>query len=685
MKWLETHEESRDSQLSRGVLLFVVFGRKTMRTGLVKCVILFAFSCVAGNTARSQERVDAAKLLSLDSLLNIKISTASRSLQTVSEAPASVTIVTAEDIDRYGYRTLDEVLTTLKGFYRSYDRNYMYAGVRGFSRPTDYNDRLLLLLNGHVMNDNFYGSAPIGTDFPFPFESIDRIEVVRGPGSALYGTGGMFAVINIVTKPGSRIDGLRLSAETGSFGRMKGSLLAGTQWDNGLDAAFSASWANVKSQDLYFEQFDDPATNHGIARGVDWDRYYSIFGDVRYHDFSLKGFYSSRNKGVPTASFGTLFNDERSHTVDGNALAELKYEREINPDKAIIVKASYFNYRYEGEYPYSANSYDKTDADVLEGDLQFRWDLMPNNQLIIGAEFRHNTTASYRYWDMNTTYFDSDYPYDVLSFYIQDEFQVRENLLLTLGLRHDKSSISGTSTTPRAAVVYNPFKSSTLKMLYGEGFRAPNLYEAHYFDPISGFKSNPALRPEKVRTLEAVWEQRMGSEFFASISLYRYFMDDLIDTWIDPADSLTQFQNISRVDAFGAELDFEARLHSGVTGYANYTFQDARDSETDQQLSNMPAHLVHLGFGCSLSGSFEVAVEMQYETGRKTVYGTTTDPFLITNMNLTAHHFLGNLTASFSIRNLFNTSYSNPGGFEHKQPSIPQDGRNFLVKFDYFF
>ncbi len=656
-----------------------------METSTVKHVALLFLSCLVGNTARCQDRPDEAKVLSLDSLLNIKISTAARSLQTVAEAPASVTIVSAEDIDRYGYRTLDDVLTTLKGFYRSYDRNYAYAGARGFSRPTDYNDRLLLLLNGHVMNDNFFGSASIGTDFPLAFETIDRIEIVRGPGSALYGTGAMFAVINIITKSGRHIGGLNAAVEWGTDRRIKGTILAGDQWENGLEAVLSATWTDVKGRNLYYGEFNSPQTNYGVARDVDWDKHYSIFGDVRLSGFALTGFYGLRNKGIPTSSFGTLFNDARSHTIDGNGFAELKYEQEIGPDKEIMLKLSYFKYHYSGEYPYAVDSFDETNAEVAEGDLQFRWDLIPNERMIVGAEFKHNTTASYRYWDANTIYFDSDYPYDILSFYLQNEYQVFENLLVTFGLRHDRNTISGSSLSPRGAIVYNPFKTSTLKLLFGEAFRAPNLYESHYSDPVSGFKSNPNLRPEKGRTLEIAWEQRIGSQSLGSISLYRYSMDDLIDTWLDPTDSLSQFKNISQVTSYGGELNFETRLQSGVTGYANYTYQVADDIQTQHRLSNSPEHLLHIGFGCNIYRFFEVGIEIQYESGRRTVYGTMTDPFLLANTNLTAHQFLENLTGSLSIRNIFNSPYSHPGGFEHKQPSIPQDGRNVLIRLEYTF
>ena len=139
-------------------------------------------------------------VLSLDSLLSTKISTAAKYQQTISEAASSVTIITAEDIHRHGYRTLPEALAATRGFYLSYDRNYSFLGARGFSRPSDYNNRILLLVDGNAINESVFGGAPVGTDLGVPMESLERIEIVRGPGSALYGTGAIFAVVNLVTQ-----------------------------------------------------------------------------------------------------------------------------------------------------------------------------------------------------------------------------------------------------------------------------------------------------------------------------------------------------------------------------------------------------------------------------------------------------------------------------------------------------
>ena len=167
--------------------------------------ILFAALCLTPAKAMAQATEPPSTGSSLDELLDVKISGAAKYEQTARQAPASVTIITSEDIERYGYRTLADALMTVRGFFVSYDRNYTYVGVRGFSRPTDYNNRILLLLDGHTLNENVYGAAQLGSELPIELDLVERIEIVRGPGSALYGTGAMLAVVNVVLKKGSAL------------------------------------------------------------------------------------------------------------------------------------------------------------------------------------------------------------------------------------------------------------------------------------------------------------------------------------------------------------------------------------------------------------------------------------------------------------------------------------------------
>jgi len=159
--------------------------------------------------------------LPLEQLMQLQVTTASRYAQTALEAPATVSVVTADDIRLFGYRNLSEVLGSMRGLHVSYDRTYHYLGTRGFATPGDYNTRVLLLVNGVRFNDNLYDQATIGTDFPIDLDLVDRVEFVPGPGSAVYGANAFFGVINVITRDGRQLAGPQVSAEAGSHGSAK--------------------------------------------------------------------------------------------------------------------------------------------------------------------------------------------------------------------------------------------------------------------------------------------------------------------------------------------------------------------------------------------------------------------------------------------------------------------------------
>jgi len=194
------------------------------KIGLLITFFLFAATAVA-----QQETKDLTET-SLEDLANVQVYSASKHMQSVSEAPSSVTVVTADEIQKYGYRTLADVLRSVRGFYITYDRDYSYLGVRGFERLGDYNNRILLLLDGHRINNNVYEQAMLGTEFPTDVDLIERVEVIRGPSSSLYGSDAFFAVINVITRKAPQFKGLELSFEPASFDTYKGRASYGGQY-----------------------------------------------------------------------------------------------------------------------------------------------------------------------------------------------------------------------------------------------------------------------------------------------------------------------------------------------------------------------------------------------------------------------------------------------------------------------
>ncbi len=229
--------------------------------------------------------------------------------------------------------------------------------------------------------------------------------------------------------------------------------------------------------------------------------------------------------------------------------------------------------------------------------------------------------------------------------------------------------------SPRAAVVVHPTDRTTAKLLYGSAFRAPTRWE-RYYEEVDWWKTNPALQPEKVRTVEAIWEQRISSSIWVTAGVFDYVMTNLIDETVDPDDDLGYYQNISRVRATGAEGEVQVRLGSGFGGYASYTFQRARPQGSEEILTNSPQHLVRAGAYQTLPRGLTVAVNASYDHERRTVQDTMLDPFFLVHATISATALHERVKASLTVRNLLNTSYQTPGGFEHVQPGITQDGRH---------
>lgn len=479
----------------RGAVMEHVIELKTANS-FIKVVflsfIVFLISCnLSYGDAKAANASKDLTRLSLEELMGIEVDTvygASKFEQKTTEAPSSVSIVTASDIKRYGYRTLGDILNSVAGFYITYDRNYHYIGVRGFSPPGDYNTRVLLLVDGHKINDNIYNTAYIGMEFPLDIDLIDRVEVIRGPGSSIYGSNAFLGTVNIITKRGKDYRGLEFSDEAGSFDTYKNRITFGDIYKKTLDVLLSASFFNSKGQNLYFKEFDTPATNNGRADGVDGERYNSFFGNIRYRDLTLQGAYITREKIVPTAPWGSEFNTNQTKTTDDSGYLNLKYKKDIDAKSTFMSRLFYNYYYYDGSYIYNRPPFirvkDLAWGKSWGGEMQYNSRLYDRHLVTTGLEYQDNFLQKQRNFDETpyTQYLNDTRGSYYWAAFVQDQFNIMDNLILNAGVRHDYYKIFHGNTSPRAGIIYSPFEKTTLKFIYGEAFRVPNMYELYYND-----------------------------------------------------------------------------------------------------------------------------------------------------------------------------------------------------------
>jgi iron complex outermembrane receptor protein len=641
------------------------------------------FSAVAANA----QTVDLTSI-SLQDLLDVEISAASKFPQAVTRAPASITVVTAEDIRRFGHRSLADVLGSVRGLYITDDRNYSYTGVRGFGRPGDYNSRVLLLVDGHRLNDPIYDMAPVGADLPIDIEAIDRVEIIRGAGSSLYGTSAFLAVVNVITRTGKQDDRAVVSTTAGSLGNIGARASAGHVFGNGASAVFGGSLQHTDGPEaIYFPEFDAPETSGGIARNSDRQRTARVYGTVTFGAVTLRAAQGDRTKRVPTAAFGTVFGDSRLETRDARGYVDLNYTGPFGRGWRGVARASYDRYHYDGSYPYDYGEdgiqlfEDFARADWLGGEVTAGRRLWRRHFVTVGTEARYSLRqAQYARGLGEEKVYDARRS-GIWGGYVQDEVTLTPKLAVTGGLRADYYGRYGAEWSPRAAAVFNPTKASALKVMYGRAFRAPNAYELHYYPSADGGGS---LEPETIHTTEAAWEQYYGQNVRSTVSIFRSRIGNLISQ--TSTDEAFPFANVPGAQSTGMEAEVEARLGTGVIARGSHSWTRAISDDGALPLSNSPNHLTKFEVLLPiLSSRLFVAPAGTFISPRLPVRGVELPSTYLQNVTVTADGLFHRLDLSIGVQNLFDRQYGDPGAEEHAQSAIPQDGRTLRATFTYRF
>lgn len=673
------------------------------RSGALALTLLASLLARPASAAPEEApRPESLAALPLEQLMAMRtVSAASKFEQLISEAPSAVVVLTAADIKAFGWRTLADALASLPGVYATNDRNYSYLGARGFLRPGDYNSRFLLLVDGARTNDAVYGQVSIGYEGLLDMDMVQRIEYVPGPGSAVYGSNALFGVINVITKDGSALGGAQAALTVGSHGERKLRASWGWHGQNGADLVLSATSYSRDGADLYFPEYDTPEQNSGVAEGHDYERARNFLIRASYGGFTLSASHVHRTKGVPTATFGAVFNTP-NWTRDPQSLVSLSYKRDLAPDlslsaQALWGKADYLaSGVYPGDYygyfpgvPATVTNIDGDHARWYSANVQATITRLRGHKIVLGADIGRDARRDQFNYVPEPYYLllDDRRPAKHAGLYLEDEIRFSSSVLLNLGLRHDRHSTGTHSTSPRAALLYKISPADTVKLIYGTAFREPNAYETYYayYEPeeTDAQDAQPALAPERIQTYEAVLEHALGSAGHATLSVFRYNIRGLISQEVDDAGYLV-FGNVARARATGAEAALERLLGGGGARVrASYAWQRAQDG-AGQALVNSPRHLAKLNLVVPVWTGARLGSEVQCTSARLTGQGST-GGYCLANLTLVSNAVLPGADLSITLANATNKRYEDAAGLEFVRGAVARDGRTLRAKLSYQF
>jgi len=656
-------------------------------TCLLCAALLWVQPCLPDGSAPADQPTVDLNALTIEQLMQVQVVGAALHPQSLQDAPASVTIITAEDIRKYGYRTLGEAFAAVRGFYVSNDRTYTSVGVRGFDLPGDYDSRLLVMVDGHNMSDHIFNFMLFwGNDFPIDMNLIKQIEIIRGPSSALYGSNAIFATINIVTKSAGEAGPLTVTADTGSFGEKKVQIMDTASLGSAKFLFSGSVYNNTGQSPLYFPQFNTPQNNYGNAIDMNGEKGYHFFANLAWRNWTVTAAFADHDIIQPISWGPTVFNDRGTNVNDQRNFIDAVYERPI-AGGTLRWRTWYDAYYCAGRYDYALN-----DGSGVEDNHQNLYGDWVGSQLTyhIRPSFAGDVTLGAEgSFDVRNVMTDADVS-PVLIQYVrtsnrdrsmallaQDEKKLSKQWKLDLGLRFDESRFGHNFVAPRAALFYQR-SDWTVKFLYGRGFRNPSTFQLFYNDGLSA-ASNLNLRPETSDTVEVDVERKLGKRMNVQTSAYGYRLRNFLEGVLLP-DGLLQYQNVGTSRTEGIELEVNGRPFDWLEATVSYAAQRSHDSLNDNIVANSPSQLAKLRLAVPLGRRLDFSSGMQYQSSRETLGNNYVTPVYLADFTLTSKHLLPNFDIKLGLRNAFNSKYSDPVALYATVDSMPQPGRSFFVE-----
>ena len=597
-------------------------------------------------------------------------------------APASISIVTSDEIAAFGYTTLAQALTAIRGAFASNDRSYESVGLRGFSPPGDYTNRVLVLVDGHPINDVVTGQGYVGHDFDVDLANVARIEVVRGAGSVLYGTGALFGVINVVTRQAAQGGHATVNTTVGTMGLVSGRATLSAR-KGGADLMLSAAALN-SAGDVRFTGLSDATT--GLPQTVlNSDGEKAVHFDLIGHlgNFSLRAGFNERKKILSTGAFHTQPLLANNYLDDQRVYAELRFERDIRT-LHVAARASYDRSRFHGYFfdPTSSDSPDeRIGAQWATGELRLELPTFLHQRFTLGGEVAKQV-------GLETVVPNGDpIAKDLIaSAYLVDDIHLSDRLQVNLGLRSDSYTKSfGTTLNPRLAIIGKPYPQGNTKLLAGRSFRAPSPNERA--NSVDG-----NLRPEIIYSVEIEHAHAVNDDVHVVGAIFANWLSDLlvVVTNSDPQIGDTLQNKSNRIRSLGAEGELRWEPGGGTLLSLSVTRQRVEElaSTGNVPFLNAPETMVKARVLCPLVGqALRLGSELVLDSGRhfrqddpaQLPTDNRVDDAVIWNVSFSGEHrpyHLRYFAGIFNLLNEHDVRTGLPTGADSTLSLIPRYGRS---------
>jgi len=481
---------------------------------------------------------------------------------------------------------------------------------------------------------------------------VDRIEIISGPGSSVYGSSAFYGAVNIIPKTGRDLTGGHSSLAVGSEPSAKARVSVGDRTANGVEYTLSATeWWSRGEADFDLPQSwrdADPSFTADTAHNQDDMLHQSAFGRATWHGFEAEAAYVRRKKEVLPPVYYTNV-DTPAYGIDERAYTLVGASGEPIPDATLSAKLALDYYHYEGLFSPAFTSFEQQApyADSLSLNTEVRWQqtIADRHTLIAGVEYQENFRQDLGRDNLATGAIVSRVRESsrYVSPFAQLDWELTPTFRTSLGGRYDYYSTGDERITPRVGLIWDATTTTTLKLLYGEAFRVPNVEERYAVE--AGIVANPDIGPETNRSWEFVAEQRLGPIWRLDGNFYHITSSDLITTVLtnaNPSDpNEYTYSNTQRYVTEGIDLGTTAYFPSGVQFRASGTLQRTYDDATNSVVADAPRTLFKLNLSAPIYEKWLRA------SGELLYVGDRRDGG---DLNGVVHNTGDSLTANFTLR-----------------------------------